>query len=60
VSQEIALVLDFLDLVRLVPRSGDLVRASIEEPRADFQLVGERLEVRVELFFRVEGVGKAK
>ena len=51
VRQEVALVLDFLDFVGLVP-DGTLGREHLlEQPGAVLQLVGERLEIAVELFF---------
>ena len=51
VGQLVALVLGFLDLVGFLPGrvlGGEHV---LEQPRAALQLVGQRLEVGVELFF---------
>ena len=51
VREEVALVLDLLDLVGLVP--GGMFRRQhfLEQTGAAFQLVAKRLEIRVELFF---------
>ena len=51
VREEVALVLDFLDFVGLVPDGLVGGEHRLEEPRPALQLVGERLEVGVELFF---------
>ena len=51
VRQEVALVLDFLDLVGLVPDRALRREHLLEQPGAALQLVGERLEIGVELLF---------
>ena len=47
--EEVAFVLDFLDLVGLVPHRPLRREHRLEQRGAFFQLVGERLEVLVEL-----------
>ena len=49
--QLVALVLGFLDLVGLVPRGVLGCKHLLEEPRGALQLVGQRLEVGIELLF---------
>ena len=49
--QEVALVLDFLDLVRLVPDRMVGREHLLEERGAALQLVGQRLKIGVELLF---------
>ena len=49
--QKVALVLDFLDLVRLVPQRVLRYEHLLEELRAALQLGGHRLEIVVELLF---------
>jgi hypothetical protein len=51
VGEEVALVFDFLDLVGLVPDRAFGRDHLLEEFRAAYQLVGERLKVAVELLF---------
>src|SRR5207253_3044915 len=51
VGDEVALVLDFLDLLGLVPRRPIGGEHLLEQLRAAVKLVGERLEVVVELLF---------
>ena len=51
VRQEVALVLDLLDLVSLVPERMRRLEHLLEQPGANFQLVGQRLEVGEELLF---------
>ena len=58
VRQEVALVLDFLDLVGLVPDRMLRREHLLEQPRAALQLVGQRLEVGVELLFSRESDGR--
>jgi hypothetical protein len=51
VRQEVALVLDLLDLVGLVPDRVLGVEHLLEHPRAVLQLGSQRLEIGVELLF---------
>ena len=52
VGQEVALVLDFLDLVGLVPDRRIRRQHLLEQPGARLELVGKRLEIVVELLSR--------
>ena len=51
VRQKVAFVLDFLDLVGLVPDRTVGLEHLLEQPRPMLELGGERLEIGVELLF---------